>query len=96
MQAITTKFLPATDRRGSRIKATCQRGSMLVEYDESLDVGQAHIAACRALRRKFAEEDAKQYGSPVDGNPWLRPMAYGSAKGQPGYTFVFVDSKDLI
>jgi len=95
MQAITTKFLPATERRGSRIKATCQRGSILVQPVARIDA-EDHIAACRALRRKFAEEDAKQYGSPIDGNPWLRPMAYGSVKGQPGYTFVFVDQKDLV
>ena len=49
MQAIETKYIPASNYRGSRIKATCERGSITVSYDDALNGEEAHIAAAQAL-----------------------------------------------
>ena len=38
MQAITTRYLPCTNCRGSRIKAECERGSITVSWDDSLNL----------------------------------------------------------
>ena len=46
MQAITTKYLPATNHRGSRIKASCAAGSITIGYDHS---EEPHRAAALAL-----------------------------------------------
>ena len=49
MQSIETKFLGATNSRGSRIKATCWLKSKMVDYDHSLDTSDNHKAAAMAL-----------------------------------------------
>jgi hypothetical protein len=57
MQAITTKFHDPTNRLGSRIKASCERGSLTVSWDYALGIEANHRAACDALLAKFATED---------------------------------------
>ncbi len=78
MQAIQTKYLPATNSRGSRIKATCERGSVQVPYDYDLSTESAHKSAVSALIAKFCAEDSVTYGTPVDKNPWSRPFVTGA------------------
>ena len=51
MQAITTKYLPATNFRGSRIKAVCAGGSVTVPYDYGSY--NPHQSAARALVEKM-------------------------------------------
>lgn len=51
MQAIITKYLGPTNRRGSRIKATCNTKTITVEYDDALSLDGNHEAAFRALAR---------------------------------------------
>ena len=53
MQAIETKYLGPTNSRGSRVKASCQAGSVTVGWDDALDVDPNHDAAARALIAKF-------------------------------------------
>lgn len=53
MQAIVTKYIGPTNRRGSRIKATAAAGSVTVSYDPALDYEPNHRAAADALARKF-------------------------------------------
>ena len=77
-QAIRTKYLCPTNRRGSRIIASCQRGRIVVEYDDALSQDRNHVAACVALCNHFIDEDAKRYGTPVDHNPWGRALASGT------------------
>lgn len=60
MQAIVTKYLPATDTKGSRIKASCGRGSITIPYPHELSGEAVHRYAVDALLAKFAEEDAKR------------------------------------
>lgn len=49
MQAITTKYLPPTNHRGSRIKATCAAGSVTVPWSHELNVEENHTEAAGAL-----------------------------------------------
>ena len=58
MQAILTKIIPATNTRGTRIKATCAAGSLTVDY-HSVDEGgifseqDRHAAVARMLVKKI-------------------------------------------
>ena len=49
---ITTKFIPPTNSRGARVKATCQCGSITVPWVYSLDCDRNHINAMKALIEK--------------------------------------------
>jgi len=92
-QAIQTVYLPATENRGKRIKASCDRGQITVNYPHGLIVDEAHAYACRALQVKFATEDRAEYGEEctIEANPWMRPMVGGSCPANKrGYIFVFV------
>lgn len=53
MQAITTKFLSATNHKGARVKATCQAGSLTVSWDHALNMDENYDAAARALATKL-------------------------------------------
>jgi len=53
MQAITTKYLGPTNTKGSRIKASCEAGSITVSYDHELSHCDNHDAACKALLNKL-------------------------------------------
>lgn len=77
MQAIVTKYLPATNTKPSRIKAQCERGSITISFDCNLGVEDTHTAAAKALVGKFVAEDAKKYGSHPKENPWNRPFVSG-------------------
>lgn len=55
-QAITTKFLGATNTRGARIKATSWLGSVTVGYDYALETNENHLAAIKALLAKISKE----------------------------------------
>lgn len=56
LQAITTKYLPPTNHRGSRIKATAQAGSLTVGWDDALGPAENHHAAAEALARRYGWE----------------------------------------
>jgi hypothetical protein len=86
MQAIETKYIGPSNYRGSRIKASCERGSITVSYDDSLDTEQAHIAAVDALIARFVKEDEARYGT--NKNPWSASRITGGTK--KGYCHVFV------
>ena len=53
MQAIITKFLPCTNTKGSRIKATCQAGSIIIDYPHELSGMACHAKAAYALLSKM-------------------------------------------
>jgi hypothetical protein len=52
-QAIQTKYLPATNTRGDRIKATCQAGSVTINWPYGLDNEEAFKSAAQALMDKL-------------------------------------------
>lgn len=75
MQAIITKFICPTNTRGSRYKASCERGSLTVDSDHALNADENHRAACDALCAKFDVEDVAKYGSAAA--HWSAPKASG-------------------
>ena len=85
MQAIETKYIGAGNVRGSRIKASCERGSITIPYPHELSGEACHVAAADALVAKFVAEDAKEYGT--HNNPWSAPRVCGGTK--TGYAHVF-------
>jgi hypothetical protein len=87
MQAIHSKHLPATNSRGSRIKATCERGSITIPYPHDLSGDKCHREAVHQLVARFCAEDFKSYGTPIESNPWNRFFATGSL---PDGTFAHV------
>ncbi len=53
MKTIFTTFHPATDKRGSRLKATNGDHSIYIPYPHELGVEAAHLDAALTLCRKF-------------------------------------------
>lgn len=66
MQAIITKYLPATNFKGSRIRAKCDRGSILISYPHELSGEAVHLYAARELVKRFAAQDFNQYKTPPE------------------------------
>jgi hypothetical protein len=87
MQAIITKFLPPTNVRGSRYKASCERGSLTVDADHALNAEENHRAVCDALCAKFDAEDVAKYGSTAA--TWGKPKASGQIpSGEHVFCFI--------
>ncbi|MFA5186998.1 MAG: hypothetical protein WC551_11000 [Patescibacteria group bacterium] len=58
MQAILCTYFPATNTRGSRIRASCAAGSITIGYPYELGAGEeAHAAAAMALAHKLGWTD---------------------------------------
>lgn len=53
MQAIITKYIPCTNTRGSRVKATADAGSVTLGWADALNTDENHNAAALALAHKF-------------------------------------------
>lgn len=54
MQTISTKFLPATNSRRERVKATTSSGiSLIVGWDYALEPKENHLLAVIALKNKL-------------------------------------------
>ena len=98
MQAIITKYLPCTNFRGSRIKASCERGSITVSYDGGLSGDNCHIEAVNRLVAKFVAEDAKVGRYPVGArNPWEAPRVCGCLpSGEYAHVFIVGSGEDLL
>jgi hypothetical protein len=78
MKAIETKYLSATNTRGSRIKATAGGMSAIVPYDHSKSDVYVHFEAVKGLVEKH-------------GLAWdVSRMVYGGTEG--GYVFCFPQS----
>ena len=82
MIAIHTKYIPASNVRGSRIKAISDNGhSVIVSRNDALNGHLVHFEAVKALVTKHK----------LDWN--IDNMCYGGSSDGKGYTFVFADSK---
>lgn len=80
MKAIGTKYLPATNNKGSRIKATDFDGNTLtISYPGEYDTEKAHRVVAEGLRDKMG---------------WAGDLAAGAT--DKGYVFVFVDTQRVI
>lgn len=79
MQAIHSKYIPATNSRGSRIKASCERGSLTIPYPHELSGDEVHREAVRQLLERFIREDSEgDNPCPPERNPWNRQFVTGS------------------
>ena len=80
MQYISTKFLSATNTKGSRIKAKASSASesITIAYDYSLDCEQAHAKAAMKLANKL---------------DWKGE--YSAGGNDTGYVFTFIGSSNL-
>lgn len=78
MQAIHSNYIPATNTRGSRIKATCERGSITIDYPHEKSGDEVHREAVRQLLERFVSEDWTERATPPSQNPWKREFATGS------------------
>ena len=87
MQAIQTKYLPPTDTKGARIKATCERGSRTIPYPYELSGDSVHREAALQLIEQFVAEDWKERATPPSQNPWKRAFITG---GLPDGSMVHV------
>jgi hypothetical protein len=67
-QAIETKYVRATNTRGSRIKATAWGGTITIGYDYALDTDGAHKAAADALIAKMGWNGTFAQGGNVKGD----------------------------
>lgn len=76
-QAIVTKYLGATNFRGSRVKATAYAGSVTVSWDDALDVQENHAKAAQALAAKWGWDEHADF-------------AGGSLPDDRGYAFVAI------
>ena len=67
-QSISTKYLGATNYRGSRVKATSSAGmSLTLSWDDALDVDGNHQAAARALATRLNWYGRWYAGAALDG-----------------------------
>lgn len=89
-QAITVKFLPCTNNKGARLKASCERGSLTIDYPHELEWGARYWCAAKALIRRFLREDKARYGAIDTENPWLGPWIEGETVKRET---VFVNAK---
>jgi hypothetical protein len=89
MQAIITTYLPATNFKGTRISARCERGSITIGYEYDSDLQGAHVAAAAALCAKFIAADAVRYGTHATLNPWGKPRACGQLPNR-SFAHVFI------
>jgi hypothetical protein len=78
MQAIETRYIGPTNFRGSRVKATCEAGSITLGWDDSKDSDANHDRAARALIFRLGWDNAER-------GAWYRGAVKGS-KG--GYVYV--------
>lgn len=83
MQAIHTKYIPATDRRGARIKAyTSDKRSVWLPVDYELSDVMRHFHVAAKLVHDYME-----YA------PSVKNMVYGDSADGKGYVFCFGESK---
>ena len=61
-QAITTRWHGPTNTRDTRVKATCQAGSITLAWDHNLSIEKNHTYAAEALLRKIGWTDATYHG----------------------------------
>ncbi len=79
MQAIQTKYLPATNTKPSRIKAWCNAGQNTINYLHEYDEAGAHLYAALTLQNMLG------WNSPHYGE-----LHQGSLPDNTGYCHVLV------
>lgn len=89
MQAIITKYLPATNTKPSRIKATCARGSVTQSYPHEFSGDACHAYVANMLAQRFVAADAITYGTKPKKNPWAKARVMGTLpSGEVAHVFL--------
>ena len=81
VQAIVTRYLGPTDRKGSRIKATAAAGSVILQLDHALNIEANHARTAKALADKFS---------------WGGNWFIGGMPDDSGYYFVCSNGLDAL
>mgnify|MGYP001589379753 FL=1 len=84
MQAITTKYINATNNFRARVSAKCLGGRITLTWDDALDVEANHDTAALALATKFGWNRPKIYGR----------MVRGALPSREGNVYVFTGRGD--
>lgn len=96
MQAIITKFLPVTNHKPNRIKASCARGSIIISVDSCKE--DCHLEAAKKLIAKFLANDAAACvhvpSYDESRNSWAKPFNSGQLPSGD-YAHVFNESANL-
>lgn len=71
MQAIETRYCGPTETKGSRIRASCEGGSLYVSYDNALDPEENHYAAVKKLCAKLGRDAARFFGGSLDSGKYM-------------------------
>ena len=90
-QCIKTRYVGPTNTKPGRIKASAERGSIVVPWAAGLSVDENHHAACLALIAKFRAEDGYANngwgtgtewvgGADTGEHVWVRVVGLGAAK----------------
>jgi hypothetical protein len=67
-QAIVTRYIPATNTKPSRVKATADAGSVMLSWNCALNIENNHAFVAKALAEKFGWRGAwYQGGMPGSG-----------------------------
>jgi hypothetical protein len=90
MQAILTKYIRESNTKGSRIKATCERGTLTIPYDHEFDTDGAHRKAALALINLFINEDKARNGTPLNKNVWAGHFASAELPNNKGHAHIFI------
>ena len=80
-QAIVTKYLGATNQRGSRIVAECAGGRIIVPYYSEMNTEENHFHAAMKLAHKMG-----WYGPRFEGH-WIA----GGLPGNSGNVYCYND-----
>ena len=78
MQVITTKYLPPTNFKGSRIKASCEAGSVTVGFCHDGTVEDAHAKAAIALIAKLGWHGEYTCAGDRNGNYYFAKIVRGT------------------
>lgn len=85
-QAIVTKFLGPTNHRGSRVKATCQGGSVTLPWEHAWNPEKNHTNAARELAHRMG------WGRGVGNETEIR-LVGGSLPDGTGNAYIILDSE---
>lgn len=85
MMAIITKYLGPTNFHGARVKASCEHRSVIVSWDDALDIAPNHDNAAQQLMRKIGWNDS----------PYPAQWARGGSPDKKGYCYCAVHSNGM-
>lgn len=80
LQAITTKYISATDHRGERIKATANAGSITLGWDYQMSNEENHAFAAWKLCEKYG---------------WESQLISGALPNDAGFVFIQMDRETI-